>query len=288
VLRTNHQREHRTHIPFFFILLVSNCGGLLTPLGDPPLFLGYLRGVPFLWTFSLLPFWLLAVGYLLLFFYVTDRRAYAREPRAALARDVHERSPVRVQGMIQTAFLLGVISAVFLPMPFREVMMIAIALLSYWAGPKEARSANGFSWGPIVEVAILFAGIFITMVPALALLEARGNDLGLEAPWQFFWVTGVLSSVLDNAPTYLTFLAAAQSLGLPSDVVGVPHAVLTAISLGAVLMGANTYIGNGPNFMVKAIAQEAGYRMPTFLGYAFRAVLTMAPIYLAITLWLAL
>jgi Na+/H+ antiporter NhaD/arsenite permease-like protein len=166
--------------------------------------------------------------------------------------------------------------------------MVAIALLSYWVGPKEARSANGFSWGPIVEVAILFAGIFITMVPALALLEARGNDLGLEAPWQFFWVTGVLSSVLDNAPTYLTFLAAAQSLGLPSDVVGVPHAVLTAISLGAVLMGANTYIGNGPNFMVTAIAQEAGYRMPTFLGYAFRAVLTMAPIYLAITLWLAL
>jgi Na+/H+ antiporter NhaD/arsenite permease-like protein len=175
---------------------------------------------------------------------------------------------------------------VFLPTPWRELAMVAMTILSVWLGPKAARSANGFTLGPIVEVAILFAAIFVTMVPALALLEARGGELGLREPWQFFLVTGALSSVLDNAPTYLTFLSAAQSLHLPAAVVGVPAAHLTAISLGAVLMGANTYIGNGPNFMVKAIADEAGYRTPSFGRYAVVATLTLAPIYAVIVAWL--
>lgn len=286
MLRTNRQREHRAHIPLFFILLVSNCGGLLTPLGDPPLFLGYLRGVPFTWTLSLFPFWALAVGYLLVAFYLVDRRAYARESRAAIARDVREKEPVRIDGGVNALFLLGVVGAVFLPTPSRELVMVGMAILSVWLGPKQARSANGFTWAPILEVAILFAGIFVTMVPALAMLDARGSELGLRAPWQFFLVTGALSSVLDNAPTYLTFFSTAQSLQLEPEIVGMPAAFLTAISLGAVLMGANTYIGNGPNFMVKAIADEAGYQTPSFARYAIAATVTLSPIYVAIVAWL--
>jgi Na+/H+ antiporter NhaD/arsenite permease-like protein len=267
MLRTSSQREHKIHIPIFFVLIVSNCGGLLTPLGDPPLFLGYLRGVPFTWTLSLFPYWALVIGYLLLVFWAVDRRAYAKETAEAIRRDRAERVPIRVEGAIQVVFLAAVIAAVFLPTPWREISMIAIAAASMVLGPRPPRSANAFTFGPLIEVAILFAGIFVTMVPALALLEAHGEALGVRAPWQFFLVTGGLSSVLDNAPTYLTFL--------------------TAISLGAVLMGANTYIGNGPNFMVKAIAEESGYRMPTFFGYAAIAVLVLSPVYLVITLWLA-
>ncbi len=284
ILRTNSQRKHRSHIPFFFILIVSNCGGLLTPLGDPPLFLGYLRDVPFTWTLSLTPWWALAVSYLLAVFYVIDRRAYARESAEDLARDVAEEEPIRIVGGVNAAFLAGVVGAVFLPTPWRELAMIALAAASVQLGSRPARKANGFTWGPILEVAILFLGIFITMVPALAILEARGSELGLDQPWQFFLVTGTLSSLLDTAPTYLTFFTAAQGLGLANEIVGMPAAFLAAISCGAVFMGANTYIGNGPNFMVKAISEEAGYPMPSFFGYAARAVITLLPIYVVLTL----
>jgi Na+/H+ antiporter NhaD/arsenite permease-like protein len=293
VLRTNSQRKKRSHIPFFFVLIVSNCGGLLTPLGDPPLFLGYLRGVPFHWTFGLLPFWALANVYLLVAFYFVDRRAYRSEAAADIARDKTQVKPLRITGLANAALLGGVVAAVFLDTPWRELAMVALTLASVFAAPKEPRTANAFSYGPIAEVAILFAGIFVTMVPALALLEARGDELGLTLPWQYFLTAGALSSVLDNAPTYLTFLAAAQGLAesrhLVTDVVGVPTAFLTAISIGAVFMGANTYIGNGPNFMVKAIAEEAKYEMPSFFGYAGRAILTLSPIYVAVVvyLWLA-
>lgn len=290
LLRTNGQREKRSHIPFFFILIVSNCGGLLTPLGDPPLFLGYLRGVPFDWTLRLTPFWALANLYLLVAFYVVDGRAYRSEAPRAIARDKTQVRALRVTGLPNVLLLGGVVGAVFLDTPWRELTMVALAGASYALTPKQPRTANGFSFGPILEVAILFAGIFVTMVPALALLEARGAELGLAEPWQYFVTTGVLSSVLDNAPTYLTFFAAAQGLtearGLTADVAGMPTAFLTAISLGAVLMGANTYIGNGPNFMVKAIAEEARYEMPSFFAYAGRAVLTLSPIYLAVVLYL--
>lgn len=288
LLRTNQQRTQRAHLPLFFILVVSNAGGLLTPLGDPPLFLGYLRGVPFAWTLRLFPAWLVAVSYLLALFYVVDRRAYAREAPQDLRRDERERAPLTTEGRVHIVLLAGVVAAVFAPTPWREVVMIALALISLYLGAPEQRAKNSFGFGPIVEVAILFAGIFVTMVPALLLLEQHGRALGLDAPWQFFLASGALSSVLDNAPTYVTFLAAAQSLHLPADVVGVPHLYLVAISLGAVLMGANTYIGNGPNFMVKAIADAAGYETPSFMGYAVRAVAILAPLYLGLVIYFVL
>ncbi len=282
LLSTNKERKHVEHIPFFFILIVSNCAGLLTPLGDPPLFLGYLRGVPFTWTLGLWPYWLVANVYLLGLFFVLDRRAHARETARDILRDETQIEPIRMEGLENTGLLAGVVGCIFLPTPFREVGMILLALVSVLVLSKPARAKNKFSYGPIVEVAVLFAGIFVTMVPALALLEARGAELGLSAPWHFFLVTGGLSSVLDNAPTYLTFLSAAQGMHLGNDVVSVPHLYLVAISLGAVFMGANTYIGNGPNFMVKAIAEESGFKMPTFFGYAWRAVLTLLPVYLVV------
>lgn len=281
-LRTNSERRNTAHLPFFFILIVSNCAGLLTPLGDPPLFLGYLRGVPFSWTLSLTPYWLMAMAYLLGLFYWFDARAYSREAAPDLARDDRQVQPVRIAGGINFLLLGLVIVAIFLPTPARELAMLVCAVVSLLVAPKEPRRLNEFSYGPIVEVAVLFAAIFVTMVPALALLEARGGELGLRAPWHFFLVTGALSSVLDNAPTYLTFFSAAQGLDLVSTgptVAGVPEALLSAISLGAVFMGANTYIGNGPNFMVKAIAEHTGYAMPSFFGYAGRAVLVLTPVF---------
>ena len=288
VLRTNSERRNTQHIPFFFILVVANCGGLLTPLGDPPLFLGYLRGVPFFWTLRLWPIWVTAVAYLLGVFFWLDRRAYAAERAVDLQLDLAEQEPIRVHGKRNLLFLLAIVGSVFLPTPWREGVMILVTALSLRLGPTEARSKNDFSFAPMVEVAILFLGIFVTMVPALELLHAHGKEFGLVAPWQFFLTTGALSSVLDNAPTYLTFLSAAQGLGLRAEVVGVPVAHLVAISVGAVLMGANTYIGNGPNFMVKAIADASGYRTASFVGYAGRAALVLAPVYLAVVVWLKL
>jgi Na+/H+ antiporter NhaD/arsenite permease-like protein len=286
ILRTNSERKQVAHIPFFFILVVSNCGGMLTPLGDPPLFLGYLRGVPFTWTLRLAPIWLLTLGYVLTLFFFIDRRAYAKERPADIARDEREIVPTRVIGWRNVPLLGAIIAAVFLSSPLRELTMIAAAAASLRVGPVRARQANAFAFGPIVEVAILFAGIFVTMVPALKLLAAHGSSLGLAAPWQFFLLSGALSSVLDNAPTYLTFLSAAQSLGLPNDVVGVPHVFLVAISAGSVLMGANTYIGNGPNFMVKAIAESAGYETASFGRYALAAVAVLLPVYVFCVVYL--
>ena len=287
LLKTNEERKQVGHIPFFFILIVSNCGGLLTPLGDPPLFLGYLRGVPFTWTMGLWPFWLGANLYLLAAFYFADRRAYGKETLRDVVRDAVEVEPLRLHGLANLPLLGGVIGCIFLPTPYRELGMTLLGLISVLAIAKEPRAKNKFSYGPIIEVAVLFAGIFVTMVPALALLEARGAELGLTESWHFFLVTGGLSSLLDNAPTYLTFLSTIQGMKLTPEIVGIPELYLTAISVGAVFMGANTYIGNGPNFMVKAIAEEAGLSMPSFVGYAGRAVLVLAPIYVVVTLVLA-
>lgn len=278
-LRTNSERRVTRHLPVFFIFVVSNCGGLLTPLGDPPLFLGYLRGVPFFWTLKLFPFWLVAIGFLLSVFYIWDTRAYRQESSAALKRDRTQIQPIRLQGGENIFFLGGVLYAVFLNTPWREALMILMALLSFFLGSRKARQRNHFTWGPILEVAILFAGIFITMVPALMLLRAHGPEFGIRTTAHFFWVTGILSSFLDNAPTYLTFLSLAQGLGLPADVVGVPANILAAISVGAVLMGANTYIGNGPNFMVKAIADHAGFKTPSFFSYMLYALAVLFPLY---------
>jgi Na+/H+ antiporter NhaD/arsenite permease-like protein len=285
LLQTNRERHRVKHTMIFFIFLVSNIGGMLTPLGDPPLFLGYLQGVPFVWTFRLWLPWLVMVGALLATYFVWDTAQYTREPLAALRRDRTQLEPLRVHGWANGGGLLGVILAVAcLGAPWREAVILALAGLSLWRTPARIRRANGFTSYPIVEVAVLFFGIFLTMMPALEMLRFRGSELGVREPWQFFWATGLLSSFLDNAPTYLTFLALGQGLGLANEVVGVPHAILVAISVGAVAMGANTYIGNAPNFMVKSIAEEAGVKMPSFFGFMLYSGGVLLPLFGLITL----
>jgi Na+/H+ antiporter NhaD/arsenite permease-like protein len=285
LLETNRERQHVAHTVVFFIFLVSNVGGCLTPLGDPPLFLGYLAGVPFTWTLRLFAPWLFTTSLVLAVYVLWDRQAHAREAPTDLARDAGEVRPLKVTGKANLALLAGVLAAVaFLGEPWREVVIVGLAALSYAGSDPDLRRANRFTFHPILEVAALFAGIFVTMLPALDLLRARGALLGVREPWQFFWATGALSSFLDNAPTYLTFLALAQGLGLPADVVGVPHSILTAISLGAVFMGANTYIGNGPNFMVRSIAEERGVRMPSFGGYMLYSGAVLVPVFVLVTL----
>nr|WP_320134057.1 sodium:proton antiporter [uncultured Holophaga sp.] len=289
LLRTNSERHKTGHLPFFFILIVSNAGGLLTPLGDPPLFLGFLRGVPFFWTMKLLPIWVLGLAYLLIVFFIVDRKAYGKETLEDLVTDERQVVPLQAEGMLNILWLVVVVLSVFIPTPYREIVMVLAALASLKFGRQTGREKNEFNFGPIIEVAVLFIGIFVTMVPALLLLEQKGPELGLFKPWHFFLVSGALSSVLDNAPTYLTFFTTAQataaSLHLPTAVVGIPANLLAAISAGSVLMGANTYIGNGPNFMVKAIADSSGYKTMSFFHYAFWAILTLLPLYF-FTAWL--
>jgi Na+/H+ antiporter NhaD/arsenite permease-like protein len=284
LLQTNRERRHVRHTVVFFIFLVSNIGGMLTPLGDPPLFLGYLQGVPFVWTFRLWPHWLCMTAVLLLTYFIWDRRMYAREAPAARRRDRTRVEPLRIRGALNALALgLVVLAVAFLGAPWREIAIVALGALSMWLTPSDIRRANEFTMSPMVEVAVLFFGIFLTMIPALDVLRARGGELGVRAPAEFFWATGVLSSFLDNAPTYLTFLALAQGLGLPDEVVGIPHTILAAISVGAVAMGANTYIGNAPNFMVKAIAEEAKIRMPSFFGYMTYSGLVLIPLFVVMT-----
>jgi Na+/H+ antiporter NhaD/arsenite permease-like protein len=285
LLQTNRERTQRKHTVVFFIFLVSNVGGMLTPLGDPPLFLGYLEGVPFTWTLRLWPQWLFMTGALLLTYFVWDSIAYTREPLAALQRDRAQIEPLRLRGSTNAVWLAGVILAVaFLRAPLREAAIVLLAALSLWRTPAGVRRANGFTWYPIIEVAVLFLGIFLTMIPALELLRLRGGELGVATPAQFFWAAGALSSFLDNAPTYLAFLALGQGLGLAGEVVGVPEAILAAISVGSVAMGANTYIGNAPNFMVKSIADEAGVKMPSFAGYMLYSGAILIPLFGLVTL----
>ena len=285
LLQTNRERERVRHTVVFFIFLVSNVAGMLTPLGDPPLFLGYLQGVPFTWTLRLWPYWLLMTGALLAVYLVWDMRQYRHESKAALKRDTAEIEPLRLQGGLNALPLgLVVLAVAFLKAPWREVAIAACAGVSLWRTPASIRRANGVTARPMVEVAVLFFGIFLTMIPALELLRARGGELGVREPWQFFWATGVLSTFLDNAPTYVTFLALAQGLGMSPEVVGVTHHVLAAISVGSVAMGANSYIGNAPNFMVKSIAEEAKIPMPSFVGYMLYTGAILFPLFVAATL----
>jgi len=284
LLRTNSERKHVTHTVVFFIFLVSNIGGCLTPLGDPPLFLGYLQGVPFTWTLRLAPAWSFTTALVLLIYYLWDTRAYGREARMDRIVDQLTVKPLRIAGRENLGLLVGIVlAAAFLSAPWREIAMVGLALASLRGTDPELRKANHFSFQPILEVAAVFAGIFLTMLPALDLLRARGSELGVREPWQFFWATGALSSFLDNAPTYLTFLALAQGLGQQAQVVGVPHTILAAISLGAVFMGANTYIGNGPNFMVRSIAESRGVKMPSFGAYMAYSGAVLIPVFLIVT-----
>ncbi len=290
LLRTNSERKHTLHIPVFFIFLVSNIGGSLTPLGDPPLFLGYLRGVPFTWTLGLFPEWLTTLGIVLAVFFIWDSLAFKKENYLDLVQDIAHKEPLRITGTINLLFLLAVILAVFgAKTPYRELIMVAATILSLVFTAKQVRSDNQFTFNPIIEVAVLFAGIFVTMVPLLMLLAQKGASLGITKPWQFFWLSGGLSSFLDNAPTYLTFssLAASVTQAGPAGaatVAGIRVDLLRAISCGAVFMGANTYIGNGPNFMVKSIAEEQGMKVPHFFQYMLYSGLILIPTFILISL----
>jgi Na+/H+ antiporter NhaD/arsenite permease-like protein len=305
LLETNAERRHVAHTVIFFTFVVCNCGGCLTPLGDPPLFLGYLQGVDFLWTFRLWPQWLFVNGLLLVIYYLWDHFfAYPKEEPADLRRDEQFVGRLRVRGFGLNGLLLAalILSVALLdpskPLPgtpwhpwlyLRETLQLALVGVSLALGSPQVRAANRFTYAAIIEVAALFFGIFICMQPALAILDARGPRLGIDSPLRFFWATGALSSFLDNAPTYLVFLQTARSLpSYPGQhVAGVAEPLLMAISLGAVFMGAMTYIGNGPNFMVKAVAEAAGVRMPSFFGYIVYSCLILLPIFALMT-WLFL
>jgi Na+/H+ antiporter NhaD/arsenite permease-like protein len=303
LLETNRERKHVAHTVIFFIFAVCNCGGCLLPLGDPPLFLGYLRGVPFLWTTNLWPEWAFVNGCLVVIYYVWDFFwCYPHERRPDIARDEMEVRRLQFQGIWPNALLLmGVIFSIALldpskPFPgsqwhpwlyLREVLQLGLVLLSLTLGRDEVRRANNFNYHAIVEVAVLFLGIFICMQPPLQILHVRGPTLGLTEPVHFFWATGALSSFLDNAPTYVVYFTTAQSLGGSHLIAGVQEELLVGVSLGAVFMGSMTYIGNGPNFMVKAIAEKSGVRMPSFFGYMVYSCLILLPLF-ALTTWLFL
>jgi len=298
LLRANAHRRRVAHVVVFFIFVVANIGGSLSPIGDPPLFLGYLRGVPFFWTLRAMGLlWASACALVIGVFYLVDRRALALERMAetdgdpargdapaAVAGTAEARVPLSIEGKINLPLLAVVIGAVFLPTPWREMAMAAAAGVSVRKTPAKVREENEFTWYPIEEVAVLFAGIFATMIPALLILKARGAELEVVSPAHFFGATGVLSSFLDNAPTYLTFFSLAQGVGGAETVAGVSAPLLQAISAGAVFMGANSYIGNAPNFMVKAIAEEAGVRMPSFFGYMAWSCGILLPIFALLTL----
>lgn len=308
LLETNRERKHVAHTVVFFIFSVCNCGGLLTPLGDPPLFLGYLRGVDFLWTARLWREWLFVNAALIAIYYLWDKFfAYPHETLRDIRLDETRIRRLKFSGLVPNALLLaGVVASVALldpskPVPsttwhpptyMREAVQLGLVAASLAFGSHPVRKANRFSYGAIIEVAVLFIGIFITMQPALEILHEKGSKLGVNTPHRFFWATGTLSSVLDNAPTYVVFLEAGKTIPpLAGDpVVTLPDGVideriLTAISLGAVMMGAMTYIGNGPNFMVKAIAEQSGVPMPGFFRYMLYSLVVLLPI-LAVMTWL--
>jgi Na+/H+ antiporter NhaD/arsenite permease-like protein len=293
-LRMNHGRKYIAHLPVFFIFLVSNTGGLLTPLGDPPLFLGFIKGIGFFWTMeNLWQEWIIVNVIVLGIFLVWDMFASRGE---AIVHDPEIRRAFGIRGGANFLLLAGVIGAVLSksrlagtqwePYFIPEGTMILLGLISLALTSRVCREANNFTWGPIVEVAVLFIGIFVAMVPALELLRTHGPQFGITQPWQYFWLTGVLSSFLDNAPTYLTFgTLAAGPAAADFKVLMEPvnRDILAAISCGAVFMGAMTYIGNGPNFMVKALAEEDGCKMPSFFGYMLYSCLILLPVFVLVT-----
>ncbi len=316
IIRANNYRKNKTHIVVFFIFLVSNIGGSLTPLGDPPLFLGFLHGVPFFWTFKLLPHMVFVSVILLVLFFILDSVLLKREGLER-APDDGVKEPIRVQGLYNLIFLAGIIGAVLMSglwragqvtvlgvhMEWQNILRDVLIVVMGWLSLKttpfsgKLRRANEFTWFPIQEVAYLFAGIFVTIVPALLILKA-GTEGALafvieatKTPPYYFWITGGLSSFLDNAPTYLTFFNTALGQHFPGlpEAVAVPRLLseqahfLEAISAGAVFMGANTYIGNAPNFMVRSIAEESGVKMPSFFGYMAWSIGILTPLYILVT-----
>jgi Na+/H+ antiporter NhaD/arsenite permease-like protein len=323
LLRANAARKYRAHTIIFFIFLVGNIGGSLTPLGDPPLFLGFIHGVPFFWTFAILPEMLFTTAVVGTVYFIWDTILFRKEDSQSVA--VSDKEPFRLLGARNVLFLAGVIAAVLfsginrlgevqifgvhqdVQNLVRDAIILAMFALSLATTSKEIRSSNQYTWGPIREVAILFFGIFMTIIPALLILQAgeRGALAGFVAaasrPWHYFWMSGILSSFLDNAPTYLTYFnLTLGKLAITEHQVyeglrGVANAMpaakldhlvsyLVAISAGSVFMGANSYIGNAPNFMIKAIAEEAGVKMPSFFGYIFKySIPVLIPTFILVT-----
>ncbi len=293
-VRMNRARISPYHI-VFFIFVVSNVGGALTPIGDPPLFLGYMKGVPFFWLIEHVSLqWILTVAAILAVFFAFDLRSFKKMP-GAFQDGAKQADTWRFDGAINVLFLLIIVGSVLLVneayFPLREVIMLGAAVASYLLTPKAVHSANAFTFGPIKEVAFLFVGIFMTMMPALGYLEIHGRQFGFTHALQYYFTSGALSSVLDNAPTYLTFLEVAKSsagnLDVPALLATHPHYVI-GVSLGAVFFGAMTYIGNGPNFMVKSIAESEGVATPTFVGYIVKYSLPILLPILALSGWLFL
>jgi len=302
VIRTNNQRKFKVHTILFFIAIVANAGGLLTPLGDPPLFLLYLKGAEFTWFLHMLPEWALVNALLLLIYFIADTYYYKKEPLENIKFDKTNVEPLGLNGNINFIFLAGVVASVaflnkqYLPIMaksdwagyIREGAIVSMAVLSLIFTKKPIREANKFSWGPILEVAFLFLGIFLTMIPALEYLDANSKNLGINTTAQFYYATGSLSAFLDNAPTALAFHKLAGGISGVADanlVAGIDEMILTAICLGSVFFGAMTYIGNGPNFMVKAIAEENKIKMPSFFGYMIKfSLIVLLPIYILVQL----
>lgn len=310
IIETNKERKYTVHTILFFIALVANCGGLLTPLGDPPLFMLFLRGASFTWFAGMWVEWAFVGVVLLALYYLIDSYYYKKEDMTDIAKDNGNQKKLCLDGKVNFIYLLGVVlSVAFVNEGYidimkdadapiyvkflREIVLLILAALSYFTTSKKTRfDENKFSWAPIVEVAVLFLGIFVTMTPALAYLKAHAADLGLNASWQFYYSTGLLSSFLDNTPTAVAFHSVAT--GLTPDqmaafggtlVAGVPDILLKAICVGAVFFGAMTYIGNGPNFMVKAIAEESGIKMPSFFGYMIKfSLVILLPVYILVQL----
>ncbi len=310
VITTNQQRRYTMHTILFFIALVANCGGLLTPLGDPPLFMLFLRGASFTWFLKLVPEWAFTGAILLLIYFLVDTYYYKKEDESALSADIAEATPLVVKGKINFLYLIGVVLAVAfinegtIPLMgkadaplwiryLREIVLLSLTGMSLYTTKREVRyDLNKYTWTPIIEVAVLFLGIFTTMTPALAFLAAKAPELGLSHTWQFYYSTGALSAFLDNTPTAVAFHSVATGL-TPEQmaafggemVAGIPEVLLKAISIAAVMFGALTYIGNGPNFMVKAIAEESGIKMPSFFGYMIRfSLIVLLPIYILVQL----
>jgi len=306
VITTNQERKYTTHTILFFIAAVANCGGLLTPLGDPPLFMLYLRGAEFSWFLNLFPEWIFTGTLLLLIYYFVDRYYYKKEDWVDIAEDYIHVEPIRVSGNINFLFLIGVVISVAfinkgnIPMMgeehasiwlkyLREIVLVILTGMSLYYTKSEVRKSNKFTWEPIIEVAYLFLGIFVTMAPTLIWLAKNAASFGVTEPWQFLYASGTLSSFLDNTPTAVAFYDLAH--GLPTAlsgttmVAGVPEILLKAICVGAVFFGSMTYIGNGPNFMVKSIAEENGIKMPGFFAYMWRfSLIVLLPIYILVQL----
>lgn len=303
LLQTNSQRKYTTHTVLFFIAMVANCGGILTPLGDPPLFLLFQKGTPFGWFLGMAPVWLVTGLIMLAVYYVMDSKFYKHESQERLLADEEEQEKVTVTGLINLVWLACVIlstmfiNKTYIPAmgepdaPFylkllREWAFILIIILSILTTKKEVRTGNNFAWSPILEVACVFCGIFATMIPALMYLQQ--HPLPITEPWQFVYCTGLLSAFLDNAPTAMVFHATATTLSDPTAVnlvAGVSEPLLRAISMGAVFFGSLTYIGNGPNFMVKSIAEQNGFRMPSFFAYMIKfSLIICLPIFIFVQL----